>query len=77
MRIALRGVRPEQMEMPEGIVTVRISKTTGCPASATHPYEDVMFEHFREESLPECDPLDGQLDIFNTAEDPQKDETLF
>jgi len=77
MRIALRGVPSEQMEMPEGIVTVRISKTTGCPASATHPFEDVMFEHFREEFLPECDPLDGQLDIFNTAEDPQKDETLF
>ncbi len=77
MRIALRGVPSEQMEMPEGIVTVRISKTTGCPASATHPFEDVMFEHFREEFLPECDALDGQLDIFNTAEDPQKDETLF
>ena len=77
MRIALRGVPSEQMEMPEGIVTVRISKTTGCPASATHPFEDVMFEHFREEFLPECEPLDGQLDIFNTAEDPQKDETLF
>ena len=77
MRIALRGVPSEQMEMPEGIVTVRISKTTGCPASATHPFEDVMFEHFREEFLPECEPLDGQLDIFNTAEDPQKEETLF
>ncbi len=77
MRIALRGVPSAQMEMPEGIVTVRISKTTGCPASATHPFEDVMFEHFREEFLPECDALDGQLDIFNTAEDPQKAETLF
>jgi len=77
MRIALRGVPQEQMEMPEGIVTVRISKTTGCPASASHPFEDVMFEHFREEFLPECEAIDGQLDIFNTAEDPQKDETLF
>jgi penicillin-binding protein 1A len=77
MRIALRGVPSEQMEMPEGIVTVRISKSTGCPASATHPFEDVMFEHFREQFLPECEPLDGQLDIFNTAEDPQKEETLF
>jgi len=37
-----------------------------------------MFEHFREEFVPECDSLDGQLDIFNTAEDPaKKDETLF
>jgi len=78
MRIALQGTALQQMEMPEGIVTVRISKTTGCPASASHPFEDVMFEHFREEFVPECDSLDGQLDIFNTAEDPaKKDETLF
>ena len=77
MRIALQGVPQAQMEMPGGIVTVRISKSTGCPASASHPLEDVMFEHFREEFVPECEALDGQLDIFNTAEDPEKDETLF
>jgi penicillin-binding protein 1A len=77
MKIALRSMPEEQMDMPEGIVTVRISKTTGCPASAAHPFEDVMFEHFREGSVPECEAIDGQLDIFNTAEDPQKAETLF
>ena len=77
MKIALKGMPHSEMEMPEGIVTVRISKTTGCPASASHPFEDVMFEHFREDFVPECDALDGQLDIFNTAEDPEKDETLF
>lgn len=77
MRIALQGVPQAQMEMPGGIVTVRISKSTGCPASASHPFEDVMFEHFREEFVPECEALDEQLDIFNTAEDPEKDETLF
>ena len=77
MRIALKSVPEEQMEMPEGIVTVRISKSTGCPVSASHPFEDVMFEHFREEFLPECDPAEGQSDIFNTAEDPDKSDTLF
>ena len=77
MRRALNGVPRKQMEMPEGIVTVRISKTTGCPASASHPFEDVMFEHFREDYVPECEAGDGHLDIFNTAEDPEKDETLF
>ena len=77
MRIALNKVSPAQMEMPEGIVTVSISKTTGCPASASHPFEDVMFEHFREEFVPECETIDGQMDIFNTAEDSAKDETLF
>jgi penicillin-binding protein 1A len=77
MKIALKSMPEEQMDMPDGIVTVRISKTTGCPASAAHPFEDVMFEHFREGSVPECDAIDEQLDIFNTAEDPQKAETLF
>jgi penicillin-binding protein 1A len=77
MRIALNKVSHAQMEMPEGIVTVSISKTTGCPASASHPFEDVMFEHFREEFVPECETIDGQMDIFNTAEDSAKDETLF
>ena len=77
MRIALKNVSQEQMEMPEGIVTVRISKTTGCPASASHPFDDVMFEHFREEFVPECETTGEQQDIFNTAEDPAKDETLF
>ena len=77
MKIALKGMPEAQMEMPEGIVTVRISKSTGCPAGSAHPFEDVMFEHFREDFVPECDAIDEQLDIFNTAEDPQKDETLF
>jgi len=78
MRTALKGMPPARMDMPEGIVTVRISKTTGCPASASHPFEDVMFEHFREDNVPKCEGDDGQVDIFNTAEDPvKKDGTLF
>ena len=36
-----------------------------------------MFEHFREDAIPECEAMDEQLDIFNTAEDPKKGETLF
>jgi len=62
------------MEIPEGIVSVRISRTTGCPASAGHPFEDVMFEHFREEYVPECELSDGLPDIFNVSEE---DEELF
>ncbi len=77
MRIALKGMPEYQMPMPEGIVTVRISRSTGCPVSALHPFEDVMFEHYRENSVPECDATDEHLDIFNTAEDPKKGETLF
>jgi penicillin-binding protein 1A len=74
MRKAMKGVPNHQMDMPEGIVSVRISKATGCPASASHPFEDVMFEHFREDFVPECENDDALPDIFNTAED---DEELF
>ena len=74
MRRALKGVPNHQMDMPEGIVTVRISKTTGCPAKAGHPIEDVMFEHFREEFVPECDVNEATPDIFNTS---REDEEIF
>lgn len=74
VRKALKGVPNEQMKMPEGIVSVRISETTGCPASAGHPIEDVMFEHFREEFVPECEMSDSLPNIFNVSED---DEELF
>jgi penicillin-binding protein 1A len=73
-RLALKGTPLKQMEMPEGIVSVRISKTTGCPASAQHPFEDVMFEHFREEFVPECEVSESLPDIFN---DSEEDEELF
>jgi penicillin-binding protein 1A len=71
MRIALKGVPNHRMDMPEGIVTVRISKTTGCPASASHPPEDVMFEHFREEFVPVCEIDDVVPDIFNTSNESE------
>jgi len=68
-RLALKGVPNEQMPMPDGIVSVRISKTTGCPAGAGHPFEDVMFEHFREEHVPVCDESMGGQNIFNSSTD--------
>jgi penicillin-binding protein 1A len=74
VRNALKGVPNNQMDMPEGIVSVRISRTTGCPASASHPAEDVMFEHFREEFVPECEVSESLPDIFNVSEE---DEELF
>ena len=68
-RIALKGVPNHRMDTPEGIVSVRISKTSGCPADATTPFEDVMFEHFREEHVPECEVDDALPDIFNTSDE--------
>jgi penicillin-binding protein 1A len=69
MRRALDGVPNHQMEMPDGMVTVRISKTTGCPADASTPFEDVMFEHFREDRVPECEVDDAVPDIFNMSDE--------
>jgi penicillin-binding protein 1A len=77
MRIALKGMSSQRMDVPEGITTVRISETTGCPAGFDHPVEDVIFEHFREDFVPKCDSGEDLVDIFNTAEDPEKSGTLF
>ena len=74
MRRALDGVPNHQMEMPEGIVSVRISKTTGCPVGSGHPFDDIMFEMFREDHVPECAIDEVAPDIFNTSEE---DEELF
>lgn len=66
-RIALKGVPNHQMDMPDGIVTVRISKSTGCPAGVNHPFEDVMFEQFREDHVPVCEESDTVENIFNSS----------
>ncbi len=74
-RIALAGAPQAQMPMPDGMVSVRISKSTGCPADARVPPEDVMFETFRLGNVPECEQADGQDDIFNRDDDFLFDET--
>jgi penicillin-binding protein 1A len=73
-RLALAGVPNHQLAAPEGIVTVRISKTTGCPAKVGHPFADVLFEKFREDHVPVCEGSGAINDIFNSAEE---DEELF
>ena len=65
MRIALRGVPENQMDVPEGIVSVKIDKSTGCPARAGQ--RNTMFEYFREGHVPECDDAEAVPDIFNNA----------
>ena len=64
-RAALRGTRENAMPMPEGIVTVRINKRTGCPADSTTNIEDVMFESFRLGNVPACKVADSLTDPFN------------
>ena len=69
MQQAIAGTPLNAMPMPEGIVTVRINKDTGCPASASDPFENVMFEIFREDNVPECENVIETPDIFNTQEE--------
>ena len=73
-RVALKGAPQNALPMPDGIVSVRISRTTGCPASAADPAEDVMFEIFRTDHVPECDNPDNQSDIFNTSYEDNEEE---
>jgi penicillin-binding protein 1A len=63
IRYGLAGVPEHQMPMPEGIVSVRISKATGCPAKAGQA--DWIFEVFREGHVPECEAVEELPDIFN------------
>jgi penicillin-binding protein 1A len=68
IRAALRGAPESMLPMPEGIVTVRISRSTGCPARASDPYEETMFEVFMVDNVPACEIVESQLDPFNSAE---------
>jgi penicillin-binding protein 1A len=76
MRIALRGVPENPMPMPEGIVSHRIDRETGCPASAGQG--NTMFEFFREGQVPECENVEDIPDIFNdtagTDPEPEAEE---
>ena len=64
-RLALAGVPNNQMPMPEGIVSVKIDRDTGCPARAGQL--NVVFEVFREGNVPSCEFMDDLPDIFNDA----------
>jgi penicillin-binding protein 1A len=74
VRIALRNVPEHQMPMPEGIVSVRIDRDTGCPARVGQA--NVMFEVFREDNVPDCEHLEEMSDPFNDAAglDPDPEE---
>ena len=50
MQEALRGMPDSRLPMPEGVVTARVSPTTGLLAGADE--SDAMFEYFLAEHLP-------------------------
>ena len=64
-RIALKGVPDHKMPLPEGIVSVKIDKQTGCPARAGQL--DVIFEVFFEDNVPDCERMQDVSDPFNNA----------
>lgn len=64
-RIALAGVPDHQMPMPEGIVSVRIDRKTGCRALAGQ--DNWTFEIFRKGHVPDCERVEEFSDPFNNA----------
>jgi penicillin-binding protein 1A len=74
VRIALQNAPEHQMPMPEGIVSVRIDRATGCPARAGQA--NVTFEVFRVGNIPDCERLEEITDPFNNAAgiDPEPEE---
>jgi penicillin-binding protein 1A len=64
-RIALKDAPEHQMPMPEGIISVKIDRATGCPARSGQA--DVTFEVFRIGNVPDCERLEEITDPFNNA----------
>ncbi len=64
-RFAYEGVAEHALPMPEGIVSVRIDRETGCPARAGQT--NVVFEVFEEGRVPECEVAEAIPDVFNDA----------
>ncbi len=72
MRAALDGVPENQMPAPDGIVSVRIDRDTGCPARAGQ--QNAIFEIFREDLVPVCETVEEVPDIFNDTSGPDDTE---
>ena len=71
-KVALDGLPNHQMPMPDGIVTQKINRETGCPARAGET--NTMFEIFRVGHVPECDEGEALPEIFNDIDDEDEDE---
>jgi penicillin-binding protein 1A len=64
MRAALKDIPQRSMSMPKDMITVRISKITGCPATPDDT-DEIMFEIFYKEAMPACAENEESKDIFN------------
>lgn len=71
-RVAFKGLPNHRMPMPEGIVSRKINRDTGCPANAGD--RNTMFEYFREGHVPECEDIQDLPDLFNAPGETSDDE---
>jgi penicillin-binding protein 1A len=73
MREALKGVPEEPLEMPAGMVTIRINVETGKAAHTGD--KNSLFEVFREENLPELPQQQPEtVTTENTAEESTEED---
>ena len=74
MREALRDIPEQPLEMPAGMLTMRINAETGEAARAGEP--NTLFEVFREESAPSA-PLPQASTSSNTGKTTEESEDPF
>jgi penicillin-binding protein 1A len=75
MREALRGVPEHRREMPEGLVTLRITPDTGLLASGENP--DAILETFMTDHLPAGGQFGDEGAGSTDAEQNASSESLF
>ena len=75
MREALRGLPEHRLPMPEGLVTARVSRTTGAPTGPDDP--DAVFEYFLEGAAPGEALLDGEPLTAPPVTTPAPEEQIF
>ncbi len=75
MREALRDRPEHQQPMPEGVVTARVSATTGEPAGSGDP--DAVFEYFLAGHVPGRGTPDGAPDRGAPVTTPRPEEPIF
>ncbi|MEL7448161.1 MAG: penicillin-binding protein 1A [Pseudomonadota bacterium] len=73
MADALEGKPENAMELPPGLVTVRIARDTGLIARAMHSEENTMIEIVEPDKVPELEPLDAQGPQFTLDGEPVPD----
>ena len=65
-KLAYDGVPEHSLPMPEGIVSVKIDRETGCPARAGQT--NVSFEVFEVGRVPRCETVEAAPDLYNDAD---------